>query len=87
MSPAPRERATSSRREAVVRGLFGALTIFVDDEMFCSQDRLDFVEAALKRAMTVERYDGNACPSLRGATRRSNPFPNLRGWIASLRSQ
>ena len=34
--------------EAVERGVFGAPTIFVGDEMFWGNDRLHFVEAALK---------------------------------------
>jgi 2-hydroxychromene-2-carboxylate isomerase len=33
--------------EAVARGVFGAPTFFVGDEMFFGQDRLDFVEEAL----------------------------------------
>ncbi|MGN7101129.1 2-hydroxychromene-2-carboxylate isomerase [Ralstonia holmesii] len=33
--------------EAVARGVFGAPTFFVGDEMFWGQDRLHFVEAAL----------------------------------------
>jgi 2-hydroxychromene-2-carboxylate isomerase len=33
---------------AVKRGVFGAPTFFVDDEMFFGQDRLDFVEDALR---------------------------------------
>jgi 2-hydroxychromene-2-carboxylate isomerase len=32
---------------AVARGVFGAPTFFVDDELFFGQDRLDFVEDAL----------------------------------------
>jgi len=32
---------------AVARGVFGAPTFFVEDEMFFGQDRLDFVEEAL----------------------------------------
>lgn len=35
--------------EAVRRGVFGAPTFFVGDEMFFGQDRLDFVERALAR--------------------------------------
>jgi 2-hydroxychromene-2-carboxylate isomerase len=35
--------------EAVGRGVFGAPTFFVGDEMFFGNDRLHFVEAALKR--------------------------------------
>jgi 2-hydroxychromene-2-carboxylate isomerase len=34
--------------EAVERGAFGAPTFFVRDEMFWGNDRLDFVEAALR---------------------------------------
>jgi 2-hydroxychromene-2-carboxylate isomerase len=33
---------------AVARGVFGAPTFFVGDEMFFGQDRLDFVEDALR---------------------------------------
>ena len=33
--------------EAVARGVFGAPTVFVGDEMFFGQDRLDFVREAL----------------------------------------
>ncbi len=36
--------------EAVARGAFGAPTFFVNGEMFWGNDRLDFVEEALKRA-------------------------------------
>lgn len=43
-------RATTE--EAVARGVFGAPTFFVEDEMFFGNDRLDFVERAL-----VERGD------------------------------
>ena len=38
----------SLTEEAVKRGVFGAPTLFVGDEMFFGQDRLDFVRAALK---------------------------------------
>lgn len=38
-------RATTD--EALERGVFGAPTMFVGDEMFFGQDRLDFVEEAL----------------------------------------
>ncbi|MNE67993.1 2-hydroxychromene-2-carboxylate isomerase [compost metagenome] len=34
---------------AVARGVFGAPTCFVGDEMFFGQDRLDFVEEALRQ--------------------------------------
>lgn len=37
----------ANTEEAVRRGVFGAPTFFVDDEMFFGQDRLSFVEDAL----------------------------------------
>jgi 2-hydroxychromene-2-carboxylate isomerase len=40
-------RATTD--EAVERGVFGAPTFFVGEEMFFGNDRLHFVEAALAR--------------------------------------
>ena len=36
--------------EAVIRGVIGAPTYFVDDENFYGQDRLDYVERALAKA-------------------------------------
>jgi 2-hydroxychromene-2-carboxylate isomerase len=36
--------------QAVARGAFGAPTFFVNGQMFWGNDRLDFVEDALKRA-------------------------------------
>jgi 2-hydroxychromene-2-carboxylate isomerase len=38
----------ANTEEAVRRGAFGAPTMFVGDQMFFGQDRLDFVAAALK---------------------------------------
>ncbi|WP_313643950.1 2-hydroxychromene-2-carboxylate isomerase [Pseudomonas sp.] len=35
--------------QAVARGVFGAPTLFVEEEMFFGQDRLDFVAEALRR--------------------------------------
>ena len=40
----------STTDEAVHRGVFGAPTCFVGDEMFFGQDRLDFIRAALQTA-------------------------------------
>ncbi|HCS29687.1 MAG TPA: disulfide bond formation protein DsbA [Spongiibacteraceae bacterium] len=37
----------ASTEEAIARGAFGAPTLFVGDEMFFGQDRLDWVESAL----------------------------------------
>ena len=44
--PAAKDRLKSATEAAVVRGVFGAPTFFVGDEMFFGQDRLDWVEAA-----------------------------------------
>jgi 2-hydroxychromene-2-carboxylate isomerase len=38
----------ASTEEAVARGAFGAPTMFVGDEMFFGQDRIDFIEERLK---------------------------------------
>jgi 2-hydroxychromene-2-carboxylate isomerase len=38
----------ASTAEAVSRGVFGAPTFFVDDQMFWGQDRLDFLKEALQ---------------------------------------
>ncbi len=43
-----KERLKANTAEAVERGAFGAPTLFVDDEIFFGNDRLDFVEAALR---------------------------------------
>jgi 2-hydroxychromene-2-carboxylate isomerase len=45
-----KERLKSVTAEAVQRGVFGAPTFFVDGHMFWGQDRLDFVQQALKDA-------------------------------------
>lgn len=45
---AVKDRLKATTEEAVARGVFGAPTFFVGEEMFFGQDRLDFVEAALQ---------------------------------------
>ncbi|MEQ8259148.1 MAG: 2-hydroxychromene-2-carboxylate isomerase [Alcanivorax sp.] len=45
---AVKDRLKATTEEAVARGVFGAPTFFVGDEMFFGQDRLDFVEDALR---------------------------------------
>ena len=46
-----KDELTANTNEAVERGAFGAPTFFVDDaEMFWGNDRLDFVEEALRSA-------------------------------------
>jgi len=47
---AVKEKLRQSTEEAVSRGVFGAPSIFVDDELFFGQDRLDFVEQALRNS-------------------------------------
>jgi 2-hydroxychromene-2-carboxylate isomerase len=46
--PATKEALKSATTEAVTRGIFGAPTFFVDEQMFWGQDRLDFVKEALQ---------------------------------------
>ena len=43
--------------EAVERGAFGAPTFFVGDEMFWGNDRLDFVEEALRDVSALRDAD------------------------------
>lgn len=45
---AVKDRLKATTEEAVERGVFGAPTFFVGEEMFFGQDRLDFVEEALR---------------------------------------
>jgi 2-hydroxychromene-2-carboxylate isomerase len=45
--PAIKEGLKQNTEEAVRRGAFGAPTMFVGDQMFFGQDRLDFVKEAL----------------------------------------
>jgi 2-hydroxychromene-2-carboxylate isomerase len=48
-NPSNKEKLKATTDEAVARGVFGAPTFFVGDEMHFGQDRLDFVEEALAR--------------------------------------
>lgn len=48
-APARQDLAAITDR-AIARGVFGAPTFFVGDEMFWGKDRLDFVERWLKRS-------------------------------------
>jgi 2-hydroxychromene-2-carboxylate isomerase len=45
-----RDELAAVTEAAIARGVFGAPTFFVGDEMFWGKDRLDFVERWLKRA-------------------------------------
>jgi 2-hydroxychromene-2-carboxylate isomerase len=45
-----REELAAMTDRAVARGVFGAPTVFVGDEMFWGKDRLDFVERWLMRS-------------------------------------
>ena len=49
-SQAAKDRLKATTEEAVARGVFGAPTTFVGEHMFFGQDRLDFVEEALRAA-------------------------------------
>lgn len=46
--PVVKQALIANTEEAVARGVFGAPTMFVGDEMHFGQDRLDFVAAALR---------------------------------------
>ena len=46
-TPEIKDALKTSTEEAIARGAFGAPTLFVGDEMFFGQDRLDWVESAL----------------------------------------
>ena len=46
--PEVKARLVASTDEAVARGVFGAPTCFVGEQMFFGQDRLDFVREALQ---------------------------------------
>jgi 2-hydroxychromene-2-carboxylate isomerase len=45
--PEVKDRLKATTAEAVARGVFGAPSLFVGDELFFGQDRLDFVREAL----------------------------------------
>lgn len=47
-SPDVKSALIKSTEAAVERGVFGAPTMFIGDEMFFGQDRLDFIEERLK---------------------------------------
>jgi 2-hydroxychromene-2-carboxylate isomerase len=44
---ATKDALKTATTEAVSRGVFGAPTFFVNDQMYWGQDRLDFVKEAL----------------------------------------
>ena len=46
--PEVKEQLKAVTQQAVARGVFGAPTFFVGDQMFWGQDRLDFVKEALQ---------------------------------------
>jgi 2-hydroxychromene-2-carboxylate isomerase len=47
--PIVKEALKTTTQEAIARGVFGAPTFFVGDEMFFGQDRLHFVQEALSK--------------------------------------
>jgi len=46
--PATKDVLKAATQEAVERGVFGAPTFFVGDQMFWGQDRMDFLKEALR---------------------------------------
>jgi 2-hydroxychromene-2-carboxylate isomerase len=53
--PEVKEELRATTEEAVGRGVFGAPSFFVGEEMFFGADRLPFVERALEAQETAER--------------------------------
>ena len=47
--PAVKEQLKQVTQDAVQRGVFGAPTFFVGDQMYWGQDRLDFVQEAMQQ--------------------------------------
>jgi len=47
-TPAVKDALRANTDEAIARGMFGAPAMFVGDELFWGNDRLDFVEDALR---------------------------------------
>ena len=47
-TPEVKAQLIANTEAAVARGVFGAPTLFMDNEMYFGQDRLDFVEEALR---------------------------------------
>jgi len=54
--PSVREELATVTARAAERGVFGAPTFFIDEEMFWGKDRLDFVERQLARASGDEAF-------------------------------
>jgi len=50
-APGQKEALAAQTQEAVDRGAYGAPSLFVGSELFTGNDRLDFVEEALRRAV------------------------------------
>ena len=46
-TPEIKQQLIDNTNQALERGVFGAPTMFMDDQMFFGQDRLDFIEEAL----------------------------------------
>jgi len=57
-APGFKEALVRQTAEAVERGAFGAPTFFVGEALFVGNDRLDFVEAALREAVAAGRSPG-----------------------------
>lgn len=54
-APGQKEALARQTAEAVERGAFGAPALFVGDELFVGNDRLDFAEQALREAVAAGR--------------------------------
>jgi hypothetical protein len=70
--PEVKARLVATTEEAVRRGVFGAPTFFVGDEMFFGQDRLDFVAEALAARARLARPRGPRGAQVAAAFSRSS---------------
>lgn len=53
-APEVKQALKDATEQAVARGVFGAPSCFVDGELYFGQDRLDFVEQALRRSAQAQ---------------------------------
>ena len=83
--PQIKQALIAATEEAVARGAFGAPTMYIGDEMFFGQDRLDFVEERLLPSGFATRPDGSyplvdnghVKDSLRGSPGFFLPVPDV----------
>lgn len=78
--PEIKERLKKNTEEAVVRGVFGVPTFWVDDELFWGHDRMDHLELYLQGKLNIDKGCFTALNNVpRAADRKSHV--NLRGLL------